>query len=390
MLKKFSSMAIIMLATSQLTGCGEQATKTVVTEKVTKVEVGQLEKANFSFHIKALGVAKSMNKASISAKTSGNIDALFVKEGDVVQKGDKLFQIDKRNLENDVLVAKQALLSAEQALNSTAADISIAKANLEKAVKDKQRAEELLSSGAISKSEAENDFVNKQHSDSEYQKSISANSSAKAEVQRARTNLAIAEKNLEESVVKAPFSGTVIHKEKDVGSYVDAGSTVLEFENSTDMEIVCKIAGFYYEYITLGTTKMQVELSKDNVIEVPVSNISPSIDPLTRTFTVKGVIPLEKSIITGSLCDVKIILVERENLGIPNDALLGRKGGKYALFYVEGDKAIEKEVTAGFETNGLTEVLDAQELVGKQIVTSGQYFLNDGNKVEVIKKEGTK
>ena len=33
----------------------------------------------------------------------------------------------------------------------------------------------------------------------------------------------------------------------------------------------------------------------------------------------------------------KIILVERENLGIPNDALLGRKGGKYALFYVEGD-----------------------------------------------------
>ena len=60
-----------------------------------------------------------------------------------------------------------------------------------------------------------------------------------------------------------------------------------------------------------------------------------------------------------------------------------RSGGRSSIFVVKDGKAEELGVKSGFTTDGYTEILDAQKIGDEKIVVTGQYFLNNGDKVVV-------
>ena len=90
--------------------------------------------------------------------------------------------------------------------------------------------EQLLKNEAISKSEAETDLVRLKNADSEYKKAVSAQNSANVALQQAQTNLLIAEKNLADSKVTAPYDGVITRRIKDVGDYAESAAAVLEIQ----------------------------------------------------------------------------------------------------------------------------------------------------------------
>ena len=56
---------------------------------------------------------------------------------------------------------------------------------------------------------------------------------------------------------------------------------------------------------------------------------------------------------------------------------------KNAVFAVNGDTSEEVSVTTGFTTDGFTEILDSDALKDRQFVVEGQYFLNNGSRIEI-------
>ena len=79
------------------------------------------------------------------------------------------------------------------------------------------------------------------------------------------------------------------------------------------------------------------------------------------------------------LCELDIILTEREGYGIPEEAVLLRANGRMIAFTVNKDMRAESvEIKKGITDSGFSEILNAGELTGRRFVISGQTFINNG------------
>ena len=108
------------------------------------------------------------------------------------------------------------------------------------------------------------------------------------------------------------------------------------------------------------------------------------MDPVSRTFELKAKLPPNTPLISGTLCELELILEERSGLGIPNDAVMLRKGGLFQVYAVNNGKAEQITVVPGISSDGYTELLQADELKDRNFIFSGQYFLNPGDPVLVV------
>lgn len=379
-----TSLSFLLL----LSGCGKKETSEAKVQAV-KVQTAQLENRLFTRKICAHATIQPVDHAAIAAKVNGTIDVLNVREGHKVKKGDILFQTDRKNLENHLLVARQNLRVAEATVRTSQDDVSIAKTTLDKAASDYRRMQKLLQSNAVSQTAFEQAEADWKRATASYNRALTVLSFNQVKVEQAQTNLEIAEKNLADSIIRAPYDGVITKKTHDLGEYVSAGMQILELESQTALEASTLISSLYYPLISMDTNVLLYSGGK-KLCQVKLSYISPSIDPVSRTFEIKMNLPPQKNLISGSLCDAEIILESRNNYGIAANAVLARSGGNYSVFVIENGKAVEVPVKIGLTTDNYTEILNADELKGKNIVVVGQYFLNDGTPVEIIQGEQKK
>ena len=389
---KAKVIASYILASSIIfaSGCGETKNKVDSTKevksntKVTKVETETLTPTIFKKQIRVQGTIKPINKASISARIGGIIDSLNVKEGDYVKKGDLLFQTDKTNLENAVLSAQKLYDVSSKIQAYTNSDIPVAVANKNKVELDYNRDKGLFKNGAISRSDFEGTEVTYKSALAGVQKAEALSKATNSLSEQLATSLKIAEKNLADSKIFAPYNGYIVAKKMNEGEFAMPGMTVLEIENTNELEIICRISAVYYDSITENTT-LEIEYSGKKLANVPITYKAPNIDSLTRTFEIKALVPSENGIISGLLCDVNMVLEQHEGLGVSNKALIARKNGEYVVYLSVGGQAVEKKVKVGLSNDGITEIVDNNALKDRKIITKGNFYLNDGSPiVEVV------
>ena len=135
-------------------------------------------------HVQASLRAKE--SALVSARVPGTIDALFAEEGAKVEKGAKLFQVDRVNLEN-------AVRAAEDDLRLARAKAREAEVTREKTRLDDSRMKRLSEENAVTRDAAEKAAVANARADA-------ACDAAAAQITKAETALAIAKKNLADSI----------------------------------------------------------------------------------------------------------------------------------------------------------------------------------------------
>ena len=366
-----------------LLGCSKKEdTESTAQTVAVKVKTGSLTPMRFRRQIQVQGCIQPVNSAKIAARMAGNLDALKVKEGDRVKAGDILFQTDQVNLQNQVLIAEQNLKVAQQNKSIAEADLKIAKTNLEKARLDFERDETLFKRNVITKQAFENMEVAWKNAQATTEKAEVALAYKDVLIAQAETSLQIARKNLADSIIRAPYDGVITAKYHEPGEFVANGTAVLAIEDQTNLEASLFVSSIYYPAISPETTVL-LTLHGLELCRAKLSYISPSIDPLTRTFEIKANLPNQPNLISGTLCDIMVILAERDGFGLPSDAILSRAGGQSVVFAVNGDSAEEIPVSTGFTTDGFTEILNNDDLKERQFVTEGQYFLNNGSRIEI-------
>ncbi|HRU52707.1 MAG TPA: efflux RND transporter periplasmic adaptor subunit [Planctomycetota bacterium] len=365
-------------------GCKEAKKTVEVPLHRVKVHCDILREHDFAKMIRVQGTIQAIERAGISARISGTLDFLKVDHGDAVKKGDVLFQIDQVNLENSVALAKEDLRVAEDIEYAAKVDLEIARTQLEKIQLDYKRNKKLFESKAISIGmfeEAEVALKNAMSSERKLEAVLRYNST---KVKQAKVLLEIAQKNLADSIIKAPFDSVVTSKSKEEKEFVVAGTPILYLENQSQMELSCIISAVYYKYISLNTP-IFIYFNGELVCKTKLRFIAPAVDPLSRTFEIQADFPRNANVISGTLCDVDIVLAESCGLGLPRDAVLLRKGGQYIAYEVVQDRAKQVAIVPGIHSHGFIEVLNANDLKNKKIVIHGQYFLNDNSLVDVTK-----
>ncbi len=366
-----------------LMGCSpKENTQSTGQVVAIKVKTATLTPMRFRRQIRVQGCIQPVNSAKIAARMAGSIDALKVKEGDRVKKGDILFQTDQVNLQNQVLIAEQNLKVAEENKTIAEADLKIARTNLEKARLDYERDETLFKRNVITQKDFESATVTWKNAQATTEKTETALSYRDVLIKQSQTSLDIARKNLADSIIRAPYDGVITAKYHETGEFVSNGMAVLALEDQTHLEASLYLSSIYYPLLSPETTVV-LSLRGQELCRAKLSYISPSIDSTTRTFEIKAALLSQPNLISGTLCDVTVILAERDGVGLPSDAVLSRADGKSLIFAVNNSLAEEILVTTGFTTDGVTEILQADNLKDRQFVIEGQYFLNDGSHVEM-------
>ena len=367
----------VALALLTATGCGKKSA--VQTGKTVRVTTAKLAERTFQRRIPIKGTVFPVQYASISAKTEGTLDDIYVDEGDHVEKGGKLFSIDRIKLENAVIVKKEEVSVAETELDTSQIDFKLAETREEKAQFDLSRANRLVQSKAMSESDYETAVVAGKAASAEVEKTRVAVRYRRAKLVQAQTNLQIAEKDLRDSTVTAPFDCIITEKIQEQGEYVKAGANILKLENIQNLEVIAYLSATYHPLIAENKTRVTIRFEGHDCGSFPVSFCAETIDPVTRTFKIKIALPQETILKSGMLCDLDVILDESRGLGIPETAIL-QNGDRFFLFTATpGKKARSVTVKKGIADQGYCEILDPGELRDADIIVTGQRFVNEND-----------
>ena len=360
-------------------GCEKPVMKT--REKTTRVNVSKLQKRMFRQRIPLQGTICPVEFATISAKIGGTLEMLKVKEGDKVRKGDLLFGIDRQVLKNQVVVKEDEIKVRQAALQSAEISLNIAKISYDQAKRDFDRAKNLSRSKAISESSLESAETDFRKAEMDINNANAAIANAKALLKQAESNLAIAIKNLNDSTTTAPFDCVVFDKYVEENEFVSAGQDILKLENHNELEVVCFISAVYYNAVVEGKTPVDfTDRNGKAIARSVITYKAPGIDPESRTFKIKVSVPKEANPVSGMLCELDIILAEREGYGLPESAILLRAENR-TIAYTVNDKSRAESVTVecGIIDGGYSEILNAKDLLEHKFVITGQTFINNGS-----------
>ncbi len=318
---------------------------------------------SFTEEVRVQGTVRPHENAAISARLPGTIDEILAEEGAAVAAGTPLFQTDRVNLGN-------AVRAAEDDLRLAQAKFGQAHAVADKARVDSDRMARLAKEGAVTADAAERAQVNSKSAEA-------ALHAAQAQVTKAQTGLEIAQKNLADSTVKAPFAGVLTRQLKHQGDYVGPGTPVFLMDENTNYEVCFSLDASYYGRVTVGETCVD---------GTPVSYKSPSVNPATRTFEIRIPAAPSAKLAPGMLVDGRLRLRHFNAPAVPSMAV-NLRDGQETLFVVVDGTVHAVRLASGFSSGGYRSLQPGEVPEGAQVVAEGMLLLNDGDRVRTTTEE---
>jgi len=364
----FSLLSVVLL------GCSRQQAEKVDARLLVRVGSVRRDVA-FTDALRVQGSVRAKDTTSVSARVPGTIDALLVEEGARVAKGTPLFQVDRVNLENAVRAARDDLAMAR-------AKVAQAKVSSEKAALDAERLKRLLAGAAVTKDMFEKAEVGAKSA-------AAALEAAEALRTKAETGLAVAEKNLADSRVVAPFDAVVTRKHKSAGDYVGPGAKVFDLENPSAYEICVTLNAAQYARVRTGETRLRLARPVGGARDLTVTYKAPTVSSLTRTFEVRALLPRTDAVAAGMLLDGEVVFAERKGQGLPASAVADRGGGD-CVFVVKDGRVGRLVVEAGLETDGWREIVKPALSDDVKIILEGMLLVSQGDEVRTREQPPSK
>ena len=286
-----------------------------------------------------VGNVEAAQRAVLSAKVTGVIDAVKVAPGARVARGEVLATIDAREIR---------------------ARLDSAAAAQDQAQKDFARIERLLRSGSSTRQE--------------FDAATTRLRTADAALVEARTMLQYTE-------ITAPFDGVVTRKLVEVGDLATPGKPLLETENSSLLRFECEIPEALVDRVQMGAGLPVAIDAAGAALTGKVSEIAPSASAGSRTFLVKLDLPPAEKLRAGQFGRVSVPVRERPAVLVAEDAVV-RRGQIESVFVVEEGVARLRLVKTGRRHNGQVEVISGLG-GGEKVASKDAHLLRDGAAVEV-------
>jgi len=187
------------------------------------------------------------------------------------------------------------------------------------------------------------------------------------------------------SPVKSPISGTVVSIPVQIGSTVAPSLPIATVSRTEELQIQTEVAERFISKMRVGLRAIiRFEAYPEERFYARISEISPVVDPQSRTLGIKLALDRGDSRIkTGMFAKIKIITEKKNSIvKIPAQCLIKRYG-VYYVFVVHDDQVEKREVNPGIEIDNKLEITGGLE-PGEIVVIRGQTLLEDKAKVRVI------
>lgn len=176
-------------------------------------------------------------RVRIASAAAGRIARLAVQQGDRVEAGQLIAELDRRDEAAAVDAARAAVAAAEAAVHEAESRVAALQAQVKLARTEAARYRRLFERDAAPRQAAERAEAEQTSLENGLQAARAARLVALREVDRARAQLAAAETQLEETTVKAPVAGTVTRELMRAGEIAAPGVPVVEIIRAGDIKL---------------------------------------------------------------------------------------------------------------------------------------------------------
>jgi membrane fusion protein (multidrug efflux system) len=311
-----------------------------------------------------VGRVEATGRVEIRARVQGYLEQVLFKEGDIVKKGDQLYQIEKGLFQAAVEAAKGALERSKAAKTLTAIQL--------------QRAQDLLDKNAgtaVARDQA-----------------LAADQQAQGQILADQANLDTANINLGYTDIASPISGKVSKTNVTAGNVVGPASGILTLIVSQDPMYIsfpvsqrellqAQLSGRMGD---IAGIKIKIRFADGSTYkhEGTVNFVDVSVDRSTDTVLARATMPNpDGALIDGQLVSVAVEAgAPQDKVVVPQSALIADQQGVY-VFAVEDGKAVVKRIKTGGES-GPNIVVDEGLKGGEQIIVEGLQSIRPGQAVQ--------
>lgn len=295
--------------------------------------------------IAAVGSLRSENAVILRPEISGRIAEINFQEGGSVTKGQTLITLDSA-------IARAELAQAQAALSL--------------ANSQHRRAQQLSQQG----------FISSQARDE---------SASQLKVQQAA--VALAQAQLEKTVITAPFDGLIGLRQVSVGDYVSPGDELAPLESIDPLNVDFRVPEQFLGQVKVGTgIVLRFDALPDLVRDGVVGAISPLIDVGGRSMLLRAKVPnSDGSLRPGLFARVQLRFGDKDALVVP-EAAIAPAGDMNYVYRVEDGIAVKVGVMLGLRRDGMVEITHGLE-AGDEVLVSGLQKVSDGAHVQVLNSD---
>ncbi|MBI2424014.1 MAG: efflux RND transporter periplasmic adaptor subunit [Candidatus Hydrogenedentes bacterium] len=326
------------------------------------------------------GYVTARREATVSSKVTGKVTEVLVEEGMQVEEGQVLARIDPSNTEMSLKLAEAQLGSAQKALQET-------RVRLAQAERDRKRSSELVTDGVASQSDLD--------------QTATEAASLKAQLERQRADIAVAEREvalwqqqIDDMVIRAPFTGVVTAKNAQPGEMLSlmsggggfARTGICTIVDMKSLEIEVDVSESYINRVTADQPVVAtLDSYPDWKIPARVIAIIPTADRQKATVKVRVAFEeLDARILPEMSVKVAFQNAETEQplerLLLAPKAAIRERDGKEFVWVVREGRVVPRPIAAG-EAQGDEVVVITGLAPGEQVVVEGPDDLADGASV---------
>ena len=332
----------------------------------------------------ASGYVVAQTQAAIASKGTGRLEYLNVEEGDEVKEGEIIARLEHDDVDAELQRARADLEVSKAILKQREANQYEAKLNHE-------RQKDLLSRGLISKSEYD-------IAEARFKSADAGVAAGKAQVELSKAAVVSADINVDNTKIRAPFSGTVLTKNADIGEMVapfaassNSRSAVVTLADMSSLEVEADVSESNIQRVRSGQP-CEIILDAFPEIRYPgyVHKIVPTADRAKATVLTKiRFEKLDEKVLPEMSAKVnffsKSLEGNNESLqpftAVPKKAIL-KRNGMDVVFLVRGGSVTETPVSTGRAFGGQIEILSGVSN-GDKVVLNPSEDLKSGMMINI-------
>jgi membrane fusion protein (multidrug efflux system) len=310
-----------------------------LSQQVVAVVTAPVEKVPLAIEIEALGTARASEAVDITSKIANMITAVRFEEGQRVQRGEVLVELDGAQARADLAAAEAALKESESTY---------------------KRSRDLYARQALSESQLE-----------QIEATLAAN----------QARVAAARSRVSDTVILAPFSGRVGLRQVSVGSLISPGTRITTLDDTSVMKLDFAVPETFVAVLEPDLTVSATSIAyPGRSFEGRVASVDSRVDPVSRSVTVRAEIPNQDGLLKpGMFLAVRLSQPPTSALVAPESALVPERGSVF-VFVIEDGVAFRRQVTVGRREPGRVELLGGVA-EGDRVVVQGTQKIRDGSRV---------
>ncbi|MBU2550935.1 MAG: efflux RND transporter periplasmic adaptor subunit [Proteobacteria bacterium] len=346
----------------------------------------RVSKGEITAEVMGAGTLEAKVQAIVSSKISGRIADVPADQGDLVKQGQVLVRLDDNELRQQAEIARSAHEAAAASSDRARSDSDRSQAVLDQARVEHGRNARLYENKSISVSEMDKLKMSVKVAEADLASSMARVVEAHKNLMLARNTLDYHLARLDDTVIRAPFSGLIVRRDRDPGDVVVPGTSIFLLVSPEQLWVRAWVDETEMSRLKAGQpARVEFRSEPDRTYDGRVARLGRETDRETRQFIIDVAVnslPVNWSV--GQRADVFIETARKTGaLVLPSNLLLRGEKGALGLMAVKQDRAVWHDVRIGLHGRDKVEIVEGLREGDIVIVSKAPKTLTAGTRVEV-------